>query len=98
MPTPTAISPTSTGISSRNATRASTGTKPVDGSNPATEWQGLHAVKDTITLFNPGQRLYLEHEQLAVQLVRREQPEAKGLSELHVVAAGKRARPHAERC
>ena len=27
--------------------------KPVDGSDPATEWQGLHAVKDTITLFNP---------------------------------------------
>jgi acyl-homoserine-lactone acylase len=26
---------------------------PVDGSNPATEWQGLHEVKDTITLFNP---------------------------------------------
>lgn len=28
-------------------------THPVDGSNPATEWQGLHAVKDTITLRNP---------------------------------------------
>jgi acyl-homoserine-lactone acylase len=27
---------------------------PVDGANPATEWQGLHAVKDTITLFNPA--------------------------------------------
>jgi acyl-homoserine-lactone acylase len=27
---------------------------PVDGSNPATEWQGLHAVKDTITLLNPA--------------------------------------------
>ena len=26
---------------------------PVDGSNPATEWQGLHAIKETITLFNP---------------------------------------------
>jgi acyl-homoserine-lactone acylase len=26
---------------------------PVDGSDPATEWQGLHEVKDTITLFNP---------------------------------------------
>ena len=26
---------------------------PVDGSDPATEWQGLHAVKETITLFNP---------------------------------------------
>ena len=28
-------------------------TKPVDGSNPATEWRGLHKIKDTITLFNP---------------------------------------------
>jgi acyl-homoserine-lactone acylase len=28
--------------------------KPVDGSNTATEWQGLHAIKDTITLFNPA--------------------------------------------
>jgi acyl-homoserine-lactone acylase len=29
-------------------------TKPVDGSDPATDWQGLHAIKDTITLFNPA--------------------------------------------
>ena len=29
-------------------------TRPVDGSTPATEWQGLHAIKDTITLFNPA--------------------------------------------
>jgi len=27
--------------------------KPVDGSNPATEWKGLHPVAETITLFNP---------------------------------------------
>ena len=27
--------------------------RPVDGSDPATEWHGLHEVKDTITLFNP---------------------------------------------
>ncbi len=26
---------------------------PVDGSDPATEWKGLHEVKDTITLLNP---------------------------------------------
>jgi acyl-homoserine-lactone acylase len=26
---------------------------PVDGSDPATEWHGLHAVKETISLFNP---------------------------------------------
>jgi acyl-homoserine-lactone acylase len=29
-------------------------THPVDGSNPATEWQGPHAIKDTITLLNPS--------------------------------------------
>ena len=27
---------------------------PVDGSNPATEWRGAHAVDDTITLLNPA--------------------------------------------
>ena len=27
--------------------------KPVDGSNPSTEWKGLHPVRETITLFNP---------------------------------------------
>ncbi len=29
-------------------------TRPVDGSDPATEWQGPHAIADTITLLNPG--------------------------------------------
>jgi acyl-homoserine-lactone acylase len=29
-------------------------TRPVDGSNPATEWQGPHAIEDTITLLNPS--------------------------------------------
>ncbi|MEP5611579.1 MAG: acylase [Cyclobacteriaceae bacterium] len=28
-------------------------TKPVDGSNPATDWQGLHPVEEAITVFNP---------------------------------------------
>ncbi len=28
--------------------------KPVDGSNPATDWKGLHPVSETITLFNPS--------------------------------------------
>jgi acyl-homoserine-lactone acylase len=27
---------------------------PVDGSNPATEWQGAHSIEDTITLLNPS--------------------------------------------
>jgi acyl-homoserine-lactone acylase len=29
-------------------------THPVDGSNPATEWQGPHAIEETITLLNPS--------------------------------------------
>jgi acyl-homoserine-lactone acylase len=29
-------------------------THPVDGSNPATEWRGPHALADTITLLNPS--------------------------------------------
>jgi acyl-homoserine-lactone acylase len=29
-------------------------TKPVDGSNPATDWQGLHDVGDIITVINPA--------------------------------------------
>ena len=28
--------------------------KPVDGSDPATDWQGLHTVDETITILNPG--------------------------------------------
>ncbi len=28
--------------------------RPVDGSNPATEWQGLHAIGETITMKNPA--------------------------------------------
>lgn len=29
-------------------------THPVDGSDPATDWHGIHAVNETITLFNPA--------------------------------------------
>ena len=29
-------------------------TKPIDGSNPATDWQGLHPVEETITVINPA--------------------------------------------
>ena len=59
-------------------------THPVDGSNPATEWQGPHALEDTITLLNPEQRLDSEHQQLAVLGGGRGKPEARELSSLHV--------------
>ena len=29
-------------------------TKPVDGSDPATDWQGLHTVEEIVTVVNPG--------------------------------------------
>ncbi len=29
-------------------------TKPVDGSDPSTEWKGLHEITETISLFNPA--------------------------------------------
>lgn len=29
-------------------------TKPVDGSDPATDWKGLHSINETPTLFNPA--------------------------------------------
>lgn len=28
--------------------------KPVDGSNPATEWQGLHSIEETVGILNPA--------------------------------------------
>jgi hypothetical protein len=54
MPTPTAISPTSTAISFRSATRASTGRSRSTAAIRPPNGKGLHAVKDTITLFNPA--------------------------------------------
>ena len=79
-PTPTATSPTSTATSSRGATRSFDWTKPVDGSNPATEWQGLLSVDETPHLLNPQERLAVQHEQLAVVGGRPEQSEEGGLS------------------
>ena len=38
----------------------------MDGTDPATEWQGLHPVEEIITLLNPAQRLDTKHQQLAV--------------------------------
>ena len=46
LPTPTATSPTSTAISFRGAIPNSIGRKPVDGSNPETEWKGLLRRRD----------------------------------------------------
>ena len=50
-------------------------TKPVDGSDPATEWNGVHSDRRDARADEPRQRLALQHEQLAVVGGRPEQPE-----------------------
>ena len=49
-------------------------TKPVDGSNPATEWKGLLTVDETPATVEPEERLALQLQQLALVRRRREQP------------------------
>ena len=55
-------------------------TKPVDGSDPATEWQGVHSRRRSAERLQPEERLALQHEQLAVERRGPGQPEAEGLS------------------
>ena len=52
-PTPTATSPTSTAIHPRRDPKFDW-TKPVDGSDPATDWKGLLSVDETPHLLNPA--------------------------------------------
>ena len=53
-PTLTGTSSTSTAGRTRARTRASTGERPVDGSDPATEWQGTLSVAETPQIVNPA--------------------------------------------
>ena len=55
-------------------------TKPVDGSDPATEWKGLLSVDETPHLLNPRQRMAIQLEQLPVVGRRAEQPKEGRLS------------------
>ena len=64
-------------------------TKPVDGSDPATEWNGVLSIDETPGLLNPAERLALQHQQLAVVGGRPEQPEEGGLSRLRRAAAAR---------
>ena len=57
-------------------------TKPVDGSDPATEWQGLLSVEESPLLLNPASGLHLQLEQLAVVGGGSKQPEEGGFPEL----------------
>ena len=67
-------------------------TKPVDGSNPATEWKGLLSIDETPHLLNPASGWLYNVEQLAVVGGGREQPEEGGLSRrMSRAAANRRA-------
>ena len=91
-PMPTATSPTSTATSFRGATPRFDWTKPVDGSNPATEWHGLLSVDETPHLLNPTSGWLYNTQQLAVVGRRPEQPEARGLSRVRRERAARSAR------
>ena len=41
-------------------------TRPVDGSDPATEWHGLHGIDDSPHVIDPRERLDPEHQRLAL--------------------------------
>ena len=62
--------------------RSSTGRKPVDGSDPATEWNGVLSIDETPERAEPADRLALQHQQLALVGGRPEQPEEGRLSGL----------------
>ena len=64
-PTPTATSRTSTATSSRSAITKFDWTKPVDGSDPATEWQGLLSVDESAASAQSGERLAVQHRTTA---------------------------------
>ena len=68
-------------------------TKPVDGSNPATDWKGLLSVDELPHLLNPKERLALQHQQLALVRRWREQPAQAGLPRLRRDRRRIRARP-----
>ena len=55
-------------------------TKPVDGSDPATDWKRLFSVDGQPAPVESSERLALQHQQLAVLGGRSEQPETGRLS------------------
>ena len=54
-------------------------TKPVDGSVPANDWQGVHAVDESPNVENPPNGLGLQHQQLALHRRRPRQPKQERL-------------------
>ena len=97
-PTPTATSPTSTRNFIPKRDPKFDWTKPVDGSDPATEWNGVLSIDETPQPAESGERLALQHEQLAVVGGRAEQPEEGGLSRRTSTTDRARARAASTRC
>ena len=73
-PTPRARSPIFIRSSCRGADDRFDYTKPVDGSDPATDWGSLHAIAELPNVDQPAERLGPQHQQLAVPRRRAEQP------------------------
>ena len=98
-PTPRARSPTCIRSSCRVRDDRFDYRKPVDGSDPATDWQGLHdAGRACRTSCNPPNGWVYQHQQLALDRGRRGQPEARRLSRATWISAGENPRgPHAVR-
>ena len=81
MPTPTATSPTSTRTSSRKRDPKFDWTKPVDGSNPATEWNGVLSFDESPNVVNPPNGwVYNTNNYPFSAAGPQQQPEAEGLS------------------
>ena len=68
-------------------------TKPVDGSNPKTEWQGLHTFDDLPQISESAVGLRAELQRHAVCRHRRRQPVPDRLSRLHGGRAERRQAP-----
>ena len=58
-------------------------TKPVDGSNPATEWQGVHSVDESPNVFNPPNGWIQNTNNWPYSVGGPAQPEGEGLSGVH---------------
>ena len=59
-------------------------THPVDGSDPATEWHGPHAIDETITLLNPANGWIQNTNNWPFSAAGHSKPEARELPRLYV--------------
>ena len=67
-------------------------TKPVDGSDPATEWHGVLSIDETPGLLNPASGWLYNTNNWPWSAAGPEQPEEGGLSRRTSIAAARRTR------